>query len=197
MSDTTREKWNGIYAQAAVGEGEPARVLRDYAHLLPAQGRALDLACGMGANALFLARHGLATEAWDISEVAMDKLGHYARSHRLPLTARACDVTAAALPEAVYDVIVVSHFLERMLCPALARALRPGGLLYYQTFTRTVTADYAGPGNESFRLGDNELLELFSGLRLRAYREEGLLGDVRKGWRNEAMLVGQRREEMP
>lgn len=192
MSDATREKWDGIYAHVEISEGEPARVLRDYAHLLPGRGTALDFACGLGANALFLARHGLAVEAWDISAVALEKLQRYARSHHLSLTTRACDVTATDLPAAGFDVIVVSHFLERDLCAALMRALRPGGMLYYQTFTRVVTADYTGPRSEAFRLADNELLALFAGLHVRAYREEGLLGDARKGWRNEAMLVGEK-----
>jgi hypothetical protein len=40
-------------------------------------------------------------------------------------------------------------------------------------------------------LGENELLKLFTGLRLRVYREEGSIGDTSAGLRNEAMLVAQ------
>jgi tellurite methyltransferase len=48
-----------------------------------------------------------------------------------------------------------------------------------------------GPSSPHFRLGRNELLALFDGLIVRVYREEGTLGDVRVGLRDEAMLVAQ------
>jgi tellurite methyltransferase len=49
--------------------------------------------------------------------------------------------------------------------------------------------DDRGPGNPLFRLAPNELLRLFPGLRVIAYREEGLFGDSAQGLRNEAWLV--------
>jgi len=90
-----------------------------------------------------------------------------------------------------FDVIVVSRFLDRSLAPQLAVALRPGGLLFYQTFTRT-RVDDSGPVSPDYRLADGELLRVFAGLRLRVYREEGVIGDITCGLRNQAMLVAQR-----
>jgi len=59
------DKWNARYRMADTTVADPAVVLSENLHLLPARGCALDLACGAGANALLLARHGLETHAWD------------------------------------------------------------------------------------------------------------------------------------
>jgi hypothetical protein len=88
-------------------------------------------------------------------------------------------------------VIVVSHFLDRSLAPAIIAALRPGGLLFYQTFSRVAVTD-RGPEDPAFRLAENELLELFKPLKVRIYREEGRLGDTSQGWRDIAMLVAEK-----
>ncbi len=169
---------------------EPAPVLAEFRHLLPASGRALDLACGLGGNALLLAAHGLETHAWDISPVAIGRLRQEAVSRGLDVTAEARDVAAEPPGPASFDVIVVSRFLERELAPSLVQALRVGGLIYYQTFT-VERVDDTGPKNPAYRLGAGELLSLFHSLRLLVYREEGLAGELSKGWRGEAMLIAQ------
>lgn len=186
-----REKWNARYRDRPIEAVRPAQVLRENLHLLPRSGKALELACGLGANAIVLARRGLETLAWDLSDVAITKLRDHARRRGLALRAEQRDVAADPPAPGRFDVIVVTHFLERNLAPALARALRPGGLLYYQTFIRE-TVDERGPTNPAFRLAPNELLELFAGLRVVVYREEGRIGDLRQGFRNEAMLVAMR-----
>lgn len=183
--------WEARYRGRSVADAEPAAVLADNAHLLPEGGGALDVACGLGGNAVFLARAGLETVAWDSSPAAVDKLGAWARENRLPLTAEVRDVMAAPPEPECFDVIAVSRFLERELAPALIGALRPGGVLFYQTFTRTRVSD-RGPGSDRFRLGDNELLTLFAPLRVLAYREEGRVGDLDRGLRDEAQLVAYR-----
>lgn len=183
------DKWDNRYRDA--GAGETAQVLRENSHLLPASGDALDLACGLGGNALLLAQTGLHTHAWDISEVAIERLNAQAAATGLALITERRDVLAAPPKIGSFDVIVVSRFLERRLCKTLMAALRPNGLLFYQTFTRD-KASPGGPSNPDFLLAENELLSLFAGLRLRVYREEGRIGDVRHGLRNEALLVAQK-----
>ena len=91
-----------------------------------------------------------------------------------------------------FDIIIVTRFLERDLAPQLARALRIDGLLFYQTFTRTRVSD-AGPGNLDYRLADGELLVLFSTLQVLVYREEGKVGDISRGFRDEAMMIARKR----
>ena len=189
---TDREKWDARYLEREAGAARSAEVLAENLHLLPAAGRALDLASGLGGNALLLAERGLETHAWDLSPVAMDKLTAEAARRGLNLRCTARDVVAEPPPEGEFDVIVVAHFLERALCPAIAAALRPGGLLFYQSFTRARPDGAGGPQNEAFRLAENELLRLFPALAVRYYREEGLAGEVGRGLRGVAQLVAQR-----
>lgn len=191
MTDEIRDKWNRRHAGAA-DRGSVAVVLRDNAHLLPSTGDALDLACGRGANALFLAEAGLRVEAWDLADVAIAGLAEEARRRQLPIRARVRDVVLNPPAAASFDVIVVSHFFARSICSDLIAALRPGGLLFYQTWTRMRVSD-AGPRNSDFRLADGELLGLFAALQLRVYREEGRAGDAARGFRNQAMFVGEKK----
>lgn len=185
-----REKWDARYRQAAA-PGSPSRVLSENAHLLPATGDALDLACGLGADALFLARRGFRVSAWDLSPVAVEAVRAQAGKDGLAILPAVRDIVAEPPPAAGFDVILVSYFLERGLAPTIVRALRPGGLLFYQTFTRDAVSD-RGPSNPGYRLGRNELLDLFKSLVLRVYREEGRLGDTATGCRDLALLVAQR-----
>lgn len=197
MTRPDRDKWNERYRSGnADRDARPARVLEENAHLLPRGGTALDLACGLGGNALFLARRGLDTHAWDIAEEALLRVARAARRDGIELSLQARDVTARPPDPESFDVIVVSRFLVRELAPALIRALRPGGLLFYQTFSREAVSD-DGPRRPEFRLAPNELLRLFAGLHMLVYREEGTAGDTARGWRNEAMLVGQARPPRP
>ncbi|WP_439503174.1 class I SAM-dependent methyltransferase [Methylophaga sp.] len=190
MSDS-QQKWDQRYRTEIAVYPEPALVLTQNQHLLPEQGIALDLACGLGANALLMASLGLQTHAWDISSEALAKLNAEIQQRQLQVITEQRDVSVVAPDNSSFDVIVVSQFLDRKLCPKLINALKPGGLLFYQTFCRD-KVDGSGPQNPEFLLADNELLNLFTSLKLRVYREESTLGDTSMGWRNMAMLVGQK-----
>jgi len=191
MMEAPDEKWDRIYRESEPDLAPPAQVLEDNEYLLPETGTALDLACGLGANAIFLARRGLNVTALDRSRVAIDKLGRYAGAHRLPIEARRQNVDSLSLPEAIYDVVVISRFLDRTLSDAIIAALKPEGLLFYQTYTREKQMGQ-GPDRPEFLLGVNELLAMFSSLRVVYYRENGFIGDCRLGLRNEARFIGQK-----
>ena len=196
-SETNNEpgKWNRIYqSKAQTVETStllPAYILQAFQHLLPDQGKALDLACGLGANALFLAQHNLQTHAWDISSVAIEKLSEISKSRNLDINLEIRDVATRPPQENSFDVIVVTHFLDRQIIPDIITALRHKGLLFYQTFTKT-RVNESGPTNEKYRLGKNELLNLCKDLDTVVYREEGLIGNTGSGFRNEALFIGQR-----
>lgn len=185
------EKWNRIYAASDQGDAEPAKVLREFLYLLPVRGRALDLACGRGGNALLLARQGLETFAWDISDAAISRLMESAGLHHLKIHPEVRDVVSHPPDPGSFDVIVVSRFLHRELIPRLIQALLPGGLVFYQTFIKEKTVD-TGPKNPDYLLECNELLELFRPLRIILYREEGKTGNPASGFRNEVMLIARK-----
>ena len=183
--DELQQKWNTRYLDLAGKPVTPCQVLAGHAGLLPQTGTALDLACGRGGNAMLLAEQGLNTSAWDISEVAIDELQKRAQAAGLNIDCCVTDVSTNPPALATFDVIVVSYFLERGLASTLEQALRPRGLLYYQTFIGE-QRDGRGPKNPEYRLKSNELLNLFSGLKLIYYDESGQNID------GECLYIGQK-----
>ena len=101
--------------------------------LIPRAGRALDVACGRGRHALFLAARGWTVRALDGDALSIDALRSEAARRGLAVQADVVDLEAGAadLGREAYDLIVVVHYLHRPLFPALLRALAPGGLLVY------------------------------------------------------------------
>jgi 2-polyprenyl-3-methyl-5-hydroxy-6-metoxy-1,4-benzoquinol methylase len=184
------DKWNALYSQAD-GDNSVASVLSEHAFLLPQTGTALDLACGLGGNALFLAQQGLAVTALDISSVAINKLSCYALELKLTINACQQQITPDSLKPASFDVIVVSRFLDRNLMNAIIDALKTNGLLFYQTFTCEKATDMP-PHNPDYLLAKNELLALFTPLTVVFYQENALIGQHQQGLRNEAQFIGQK-----
>ena len=191
MSLDLQNKWDQRYRKSSSDEPGAAQVLWDNQHLLPKTGDALDLACGLGGNALLLAKAGLQVQAWDLSPVAVEALQSRSVDGSGSLHATVRDVLANPPQPASFDVIVVSYFLDRSLAQAMCAALRPGALLFYQTFVQDKVSQH-GPSNPDFLLAENELLSMFAELRPRIYREEGRLGNTTQGLRNEALFVGQK-----
>ncbi len=190
--DALIDKWNKIYSQPGQENYSAVQVLTENDFLLPATGTALDVACGQGANAIFLAEQGLVVTAWDISSAAIDKLTSYSVYRKLKVNACQQKITAYSFSECSFDVIVVSRFLDRTLSDAIIGALKPDGLLFYQTFSREKTSPKP-PNNPDYLLGCNELLAMFSSLRVVFYRENALVGEQMRGLRNEAQFIGQKR----
>ncbi|MFO7858967.1 MAG: class I SAM-dependent methyltransferase [Ectothiorhodospiraceae bacterium] len=191
MTEPLDARWDRHYAEATPLQGRSATVLNENVHLLPRRGDALDLAAGLAANAFVLARQGLTAQAWDLSSVATRIVQAHAVEADLAVIAEQRDVSCSPPAAEQYDVIVVSSFLDRDLCPLITEALRPGGLLFYQTFCQRRVAT-GGPSNPDFLLADGELLRLFPELEPVVYREEGELGDPFRGFRDRAMLVARR-----
>ena len=191
MNHTDGEKWDQIYRNCPETCSQAARVLVENLHLLPKTGTALDAACGLGANAIVLARKGLVTHAWDISEEALMHLGKSVANENLNLITAQRDIVSLPPAADTFDVIVVSRFLDRSIIRHLINALRRDGLIYYQTYIND-KRDATGPNNPAYRLDNNELLGLFSTLSLIFYREEGMIGDLSTGFRNEAMLIARK-----
>jgi 2-polyprenyl-3-methyl-5-hydroxy-6-metoxy-1,4-benzoquinol methylase len=188
-SEKIQNKWDRIYEKSSVTD--VAQVLAEHHHLLPSHGKALDLACGLGANALFLAEHGLETEAWDISPVALNKLQHSATEKNLQITTKQVSIKPNSLPKEHFNVIIIARFLDRSLTNAIMESLKSGGLIFYQTYVKEKTGS-KGPNNPAFLLSRNELLQLFQPLTTVFYKENSLLGNVDIGERNEALFIGQK-----
>jgi tellurite methyltransferase len=135
MTRQDRARWEARYAgrdPQAYPEASP--LLARFAQHLPESGLALDVACGMGQNALWLAERGLRVLAVDFSLIALRRGLSEARARHLAgrVTFVRADLDAFWLTPGAFDVVTVFLFLDRKLFPALRAALRPGGLVIYQ-----------------------------------------------------------------
>jgi SAM-dependent methyltransferase len=160
------------HRQSIVVVNTPALWLTANAELLPRDGDALDVACGSGRHALWLAERGLRTLAVDRSPDHVRVVNEEGRRAGLPVRAEVMDLEDGPVRIAAsgYDVIVVVHYLHRPLFPDLIGALRPGGVLVYETFTRA-QAMRGKPTNPAFLLEPGELLKLTRPLEVLASRE--------------------------
>jgi SAM-dependent methyltransferase len=146
--------------------------LTGHADLVPLSGDALDVASGRGRNALWLAERGLRTLAVDRDADSVRALNEDAARAGLPLRAEVIDLEngSTEIERGSRDLIVVVHYLHRPLLPSLIEALRPGGVLVYETFTGAQAAR-GKPTNPAFLLEPGELFELVRPLEILARRE--------------------------
>lgn len=162
--------------------------------LLPATGAGtapavLDVAAGAGRHALLLASAGFAVRAVDADATRLATLRTTATGLGLSLDAETFDLETADadLGADRYDLILAVHYLHRPLFPALRRALRPGGVLIYETFTRAQAAR-GRPTDPAHLLEPGELQRLVAPLRVVREREGEFDGGMVAG-------VAARRED--
>ena len=194
MADT-KDKWNRIYAKESQ-HSKASAVLTRNANLVQSPGLALDIACGEGANALFLAGLGMSVHAWDISTVAIENLSKQAKNYEADIEARVLDITPNLFPEESYDLILNCHYLDRSLFPAIKLALKLGGLIIFQTFAANKKADI-GPKNPAFLLKQDELLLMFKDFDILIYQDESQSIDTNDPLCGRVCLIARKTKAPP
>ncbi|WP_354686027.1 class I SAM-dependent methyltransferase [Cupriavidus necator] len=156
---------------AHAGISEPSAWVRRWVHLLRPGARVLDLACGSGRHAAWLAARGHAVLAVDRDADAIAGLPAGVQGLVVELEQGAWPLEN----EAPFDAIVVTNYLHRPLWPHLAAALAPGGIWLYETFAAG-NETVGKPSRPDFLLRPGELLEVARthGLRVIAY-EDGVI----------------------
>jgi len=132
---------------------------------------ALDVAMGRGRHALVLAREGFTTFGVDIRLDAVRDARRAAAEEGLALRAWCADLTQTPLPQARFDLIVVTRYLQRDLFPSLREALVPAGVILYETFTVAQRALGRGPTSPDHLLEPGELGDRFEGFEVWFYEE--------------------------
>lgn len=165
---------------------EPSRLLVDFIPALPI-GRALDIACGEGRNAIYLAGKGFDVDAVDISDAALNK--GRAAAGTLKINFVAADLEAFQISESSYDLIINFNYLQRSIVPDIKKGLKVGGYVVFETYTLE-QQQFGRPYNPEFLLKPNELLTMFKDLHIIYFRE----GVVEEGGRRKgvASLVGRK-----
>ncbi len=170
MSDPDR--WDDRYRKGDwVDSDEPSPIVVDARPWLEPPGLALDVACGAGRNALYLARRGFSVVAIDISWEGLTRLNRRARAERLPVLPVHADLDQFAFPEAAFDLIVNTRFLLRSLFRAFSRTLKPGGLLLFETFNKDEIEVLGGDIRPAYALERGELPRAFADLEMLLYEE--------------------------
>ena len=192
MTDPAQEqsKWNQRYLEGTHGNLPPDPLLvTGFEHyiepLFPNAGYALDIAGGTGRHAIFLAEKAWKVRLIDIAEAGIVNARKNARNLAARIEFSAEDLSRFQGDDRSYDLIAVFFFLQREIFPALLKALKPGGLLIYKTYTRHQAKFGGGPTNPAYFLAENELLHSFRDLRVLHYAE--LIRDC-----GMAELVGQK-----
>lgn len=147
---------------------------KDCLSLLPAGAAALDLACGAGRHAVWLAEQGFQVTAADFSAEALARTAALAGARGVRIACRQFDLESPAvdLGREAFALICGLFFLHRPLFPILRAALQPGGLIIYKTYT-VDQARYPGrPRHRVHMLEHNELLRLLEGFRVLRYEEQ-------------------------
>ena len=144
------------------------------ARLAPKDGErlcALDVAMGRGRHAVVLALAGFKTFGVDVRFDAVRDAKLAAEAAGVRVQAWCADLTQHPLPSARFDVIVVTRYLQRDLFPALRAAVRPGGVVLYETFTTAQRALGWGPASPDHLLEPGELLKSFERFEILFYEE--------------------------
>lgn len=178
------DRWNERYRAGEGGPGSPAALVVEAAGGLT-PGRALDLACGTGRNALWLAARGWDVVAIDGATAAVERL----REAEPRIEARVLDLEREPLPfsDATFDLICIIHFLHRPLFAVAQRLLRPGGMVVASIHTTRSTM------NPRYTLAPGELRSFFADWALVIDRE----GEVAEIAATRVIPSAEEREGIP
>jgi len=194
-----RERWDARYGDGDWVDVEaPARILSEAMELLPREGislpepggLALDLACGAGRNARFLARRGWRVMGVDLSIEGLRRMDARTRAEDLPVLPVLADAARFRVRPGSFDLAVNSWFLLRSTFPLLRDALRPGGVLLFETFSALELDELGGDVRRAFTVERGELLEAFSGFEILLH-EEGVF-EREEGERGLARLIARK-----
>jgi SAM-dependent methyltransferase len=157
--------WNDRYATAEyVWKADPNTFLVSETTGLP-MGRALDLACGEGRNAVWLADQGWTVTGVDFSDVGLDKGRRLAADRGVAVEWICGDATAWDPPAAGYDLVVVLYLQlpaaqRRQAMATAAGALAPGAtLLVVAHDSRNLSEGTGGPQDASVLYGPDDLID--------------------------------------
>ncbi len=202
MSNADREKWDQRYREGAyVDRPHASALLADWLDVLP-RGRALDVACGAGRNAVALAAAGYQVDAVDISPVGLSRGRAVAEARNLTdIQWMEADLESPHWLDSLegrppYQVIVWVRYVNPHLMPQLKPLLAEDGVLLVEQHLSTEgiarAGEIAGPSGARFRLPSQELLHSADGLQVVHYHE-GLIRDPDQRTAALARLVARRR----
>ncbi|CAM3381873.1 SAM-dependent methyltransferase [Mycobacterium intermedium] len=165
MAEDDRRRWDERYRSrgaVSIHALAPPHFVRPYLDVIPTAGRALDLACGQGLGAVWLACRGLSVWGVDISPVAIEHARVFSALSGVSERCRfdVFDLDDGLPPGPPVDMILCHQFRDRRLDAAVIERLAPGGLLAVCCMSEV------GAGSGRFRAKPGELSAAFAELEL-------------------------------
>ena len=171
VSDADRDKWDERYRLGAYEDRtHPSAWLERWVPDVTV-GRALDVPCGAGRNALYLASRGFSVTGIDISDVALARAEATARARGLSAEWVRRDLDNGHGMTGTFELIVVIHYVDVDLLRDLADRLAPGGHLIAELHLET-DRPVAGPQDPAFRVAPGALRDAAGHLDLLGYSED-------------------------
>ncbi len=158
MAYEDKIKWNKKYKEniSLLEYREPSKRLKEAVKNTIGI-KALDVACGIGKNSIYLAKMGFKVEAIDISEIALKELR---KKNIENIFTKQIDLENFLPQKKSYDLIVKTNYLDRKLIPYLIKALKKNGILFIETYMEDKNNEKIS-SNPNFLLKKGELKTFF------------------------------------
>ena len=168
-----KDQWDKRYSRPSFVFGKsPVRFLAENYQFIPFEGTVLDMGMGEGRNAVFLAQKGYRVTGIDISSVAVKKAHMLAEEFGVKFKGVVASLNDYKIAPATFDAIICFYYVDRSLIEKMKTWLKPGGILMYEAYTvREMKTKKAPEYNPEYYLKEQELLQLFSGMRVLKYEE--------------------------
>ena len=172
-SQDSKTQWDEKYSRPTFIFGKsPASFLAENYQYIPFEGTVLDMGMGEGRNAVFLAQKGYKVTGVDISSVAVKKAYLLAQEFGVKFKGVVASLSDYKIAPGSFDAIVCFYYVDRSLVEKIKSWLKPGGILIYEAFTTREKIRRARDSNpDDDYLKEQELLRLFSGMRVLKYEE--------------------------
>lgn len=169
-------KWNSKYTKRLLEKREqptPNERFKKLSRFLKG-GQALDIACGLGANSIYLSKLGFEVHALDISDVAIDDIKSQAKQQQLLIHTHVCDLTKLSilpLQKNSFDLVVITYYLDRSIYPLVKELIKDNGFFFMETFYLTENNE-ANHVSDQYKLYPNELLTEFKDWHVLFFEED-------------------------
>ena len=166
MSDEDRKKWNARYRDNAYRERlYPSRIVESWLPKLP-KGKALDIACGAGRNAIYLALNGYHVHAFDVSEVAISFAEHRAQEEGVSISWQVADIDHGLPSRVRYDLILMVRCVDLSIVRSACERLAPSGVILVENHLQINDPPLrlCGPSSPLYRVSPGSMMSAVKGL---------------------------------
>jgi SAM-dependent methyltransferase len=174
VSQDSKTQWDQRYSKPSFIFGKsPAKFLAENYHFIPFESSVLDMGMGEGRNAVFMAQKGYKVTGVDLSSVAVKKSYLLAQEFGVKIKGVVASLKEYKIAPESFDAIICFYWVDRSMIEKIKTWLRPGGILIYEAYTlkqREKNLTKRADGIDNY-LREQELLKLFSGMRVLKYEE--------------------------